>query len=67
MDNSKINLIIDTIKKKAAEKTNFEADDNFSPFDHSGGNYDDAWKLGTDDGEIYFARFLEQILNSKGE
>ncbi len=33
-------------------------DPDFCASDYSGGNYDDAYSLGCDDGEIYYAREL---------
>jgi hypothetical protein len=33
-------------------------DDDFSPCDYAGGNYDDAYYGGSDDGEALFARQL---------
>lgn len=54
--------VFNTIKAKAAEQTNFESDPSGRPCDWSGGNFDDAHSAGTDDGEIYFARYILKLI-----
>lgn len=55
--------VLEFVKAKAAEKTNYEADSDFSIYDASGGNFDEAHSLGIDDGEIYFARSILKMIN----
>lgn len=52
-----VNDIIPYLKSVAAQKA-YSDSENFNPCDHSGGNYDDAYNLGLDDGDILFARDL---------
>lgn len=40
---------------------------HFSPYDASGGNSDDAYSLGIDDGEILLARSLLREFFGEGE
>jgi len=51
------NNIKETLELYAKKKAAFD-DPSFSTFDYSGGNIDDAYSLGLDDGEISFAREL---------
>lgn len=55
----------DDLKSKliilAKQKTLFEKDSN--AFDASGGNYDDAYYLGCEDGEICLARKVLKAFN----
>ena len=43
--------LISLARKKATTEN-----DDFNAFDYSGGNYDDAYYLGAEDGEILLAR-----------
>ena len=54
--------MIKRLKALAAEETLFEGDGGSNPYDASGGNYDDAYSLGVDDGEISLAREILMIL-----
>jgi hypothetical protein len=59
--------IIDFLKG-IAERT--KQDDNFEDFDpcsFSGGNYDDAYYIGQDDGEVSLAREILERLNIRYE
>lgn len=44
-----------------AEKNACGDREDFNAYDYSGGNYDDAYEVGVDDGEIFLAR---QLLDS---
>lgn len=50
--------------KQLANQTAKSEDKDFSVYDWSGGNIDDAYSLGADEEEIYFAR---RILEMEGE
>ena len=59
---------IDKLKALASKQTNDEratarGEEYFNVMDDSGGNFDDAYSMGTDDGEIYMAR---QVLDDIG-
>lgn len=58
--------IVELIEKTAGQKTSLDCDD-FSVYDYSGGNIDDAYSIGTVHGEIIFARELRQLLNEADE
>lgn len=51
--------LIALIRERAADKMHME--DSFDPGD--GGNYDDAYYMGSDDGEIAFARELLRLID----
>jgi hypothetical protein len=51
-------MIQDTAKKDTYD----EIDENFVPYDYFGGNMDDAYDGGLQDGEILFARSLLGML-----
>jgi len=55
--------LIALINAKAAEKARGD-NDEFNAMDWSGGNFDDAYSIGTDDGEIFFARQLKALLDT---
>ena len=42
-------------------------DDDFNIYDGCGGNYDDAYSGGCDDGEILLARYILQTYNKEEE
>lgn len=48
---------IAALKKKARRETLYEGeDDDNNIYDYCGGNYDDAYQFGLDDGEAFGAR-----------
>lgn len=47
--------LIEKLKKLAATEAACD-DDEFNPYDVSGGNFDDAYYAGSTDGEILLAR-----------
>lgn len=50
---------IAALKKKARRETLHEGDaDDLTIYDYCGGNYDDAYQLGLDDGEAFEARAI---------
>jgi hypothetical protein len=51
---NELKLYLETLAKKIA----WYDDEDFSPSDYAGGNYDDAYSGGCDDGEINLAREL---------
>lgn len=57
------------LKDKASDKTNAEAYCELNEFynadDASGGNFDDAYQFGCDDGEIMLARNILDMLRQK--
>ena len=55
--------LIEKLKKLAQKKVLGEGEEDFNPMDASGGNFDDAYDMGIDDGEIWLAR---EILNKMG-
>ena len=55
--------VIDKLKKISEKETLFESGSNAC--DASGGNYDDAYSLGIDDGEIALAREILTLLGIK--
>lgn len=55
--------LIQLIKSKAAERTNFEQNLDFNAAEYSGFNFDSAHYNGCDDGEIVFARRLLKELD----
>ena len=55
---------IERLKKAARRETWDEGEDGgFNPYDFSGGNFDDAYQGGQDDGETHLAR---EILSALG-
>ena len=56
---------LELIRKVAAQKVSAE-DENFNVMDYSGGNFEDAFNLGFEFGEISMARvLLDLIVNSQ--
>ena len=49
--------IEELLKGIAAKKVKSDEDD-FNVFDYSGGNYDDAYSIGVESGEVWLARKL---------
>ena len=59
--------VIKLIKKTANQEAptdgyDFESGQYFNPMDASGGNFDDAFELGEEEGAIHFARRLLNII-----
>jgi len=63
LSNAKLAKILELIEKKSQLKTMSDSHPDSNVFDISGGNYDDAYGLGVDDGEISFARELQNIVD----
>ena len=57
-----IDKVIHLIKHHASFELR-QDDDDFNPYDYSGGNFDDAFQMGVSDGYILFAQELLRILN----
>lgn len=59
--------LIERIKSEAASKSVYddEDDDDYNPYDASGGNFDDAFSNGIDEGFIMFARVLMDIIKTE--
>ena len=47
--------VIEYLRKLSKHKTRPEKYDDWNPYDASGGNSDDAYEMGTEDGEINLA------------
>ena len=47
---------------RAKVENGYEGDDNFNPYDYSGGNYDDCYQLGLDHADADAAREILSIL-----
>lgn len=43
---------------KTAKLCTSASEEDFNVYDSSGGNFDDAYQIGIDDGEIYLARHI---------
>lgn len=50
-------MIKEYLQKLASEKLSSE-DEEFNPQDYCGGNFDDAWSMGQDEGFVLCARAL---------
>ena len=53
--------MIEKLKKLAATEAACD-DEDFNPYDVSGGNFDDAYYAGSNDGEILLARSILEDL-----
>ncbi len=53
--------LIDAINEYAGEELSSD-DEDFNPMDYSGGNFDDAFNMGIDEGYRMFARYLQSLL-----
>lgn len=60
--NQNIAKVIELIEAKSLKEKGSD-DEDFSINDCAGGNIDDAYFLGFDDGQISFARALKETLN----
>jgi hypothetical protein len=59
---------LETFIKLKSNKKSRSQDEDFNVYDWSGGNIDDAFSLGMDDGEIFFAReILKKIQELKSK
>lgn len=56
--------LIDKIREIASSDISADEDD-FMVNDYAGGNIDDAYNIGVDHGEVYFARRLLIIIESE--
>ena len=56
-DEEKLKILLELIEKKAKESSFYE-DPESDLYSCSGGNIDDAFSIGSDDGEICFAKKL---------
>lgn len=63
MTKAELILLLQTAAKR---KTWDEAED-FNPCDFSGGNFDDAYFGGTEDGETHLARMVLEFLETEKE
>ena len=52
---------------RAAVEDGYEADDNFNPYDYSGGNFDDCYRLGMEHAAADAAREILSLLTQKIE
>lgn len=52
-----IELLIKEIKQKAEQEAKFD-NEGFNAYDWSGGNFDDAYSIGIEDGEVSICRRL---------
>ena len=52
------------IAREASKEMRIDSDD-FNPADYAGGNFDDAWMSGMQDGHIEFACALQQIIDGE--
>lgn len=66
MDNEKLEQLKIKLQKIAAQKCPSD-DPEFNAYDYSGGNYDDAYALGYDAGEIHCASCILGVLNGEIE
>jgi hypothetical protein len=57
---------IEKFKKLAKQETSQEyCEDDWNPYEISGGNFDDAYYLGCKDSDIYNARFILNLFGIK--
>ena len=59
----KLKEIKNILIEHAKRKTWTEDDDDFNPMDNSGGNFDDAYYGGCEDGKTELARDIIKIIN----
>lgn len=53
--------------KRASVENGYEADDNFNPYNYSGGNFDDCYQLGMEHADADAAREILDILGDAVE
>lgn len=61
-----VEKLIERIRNIASEKVVGDEDD-FNPQDYCGGNFDDAFQMGVETGEVWFARELLSIIEKGGD
>ena len=57
----------EALVKRAAVENGYEADDDFNPYDYSGGNFDDCYRLGLEHADADAAREILSLLTQKIE
>ena len=57
----------EALVKRAAVENDYESDDAFNPYDYSGGNFDDCYRLGLEDADADAAREILGILGDAVE
>lgn len=57
----------EALVKRAAVENGYEADDDFNPYDYSGGNFDDCYQLGMEHADADAAREILDILGDAVE
>ena len=62
INTEKLAKLIALIEKTAEYDTHTDDNEDFNPMDNSGGNFDDCYQMGCEDGEINFARELIAII-----
>jgi hypothetical protein len=60
----KIDALIQLIEKEANRETFYDDNEYGDIYDASGGNADDAYSIGEEDGKTYFARELRSFLKN---
>lgn len=55
--------LVDRILENAKREISRDVD-GFNAYDYSGGNFDDAWEGGFNDGEISLSQELEEFLSN---
>jgi hypothetical protein len=59
--------VIEYLRKLSKHKTRPERWEDWNAYDGSGGNVDDAYQMGTEDGEISLAKTMINALDSGAE
>ena len=59
--------IMNKIREIASKQTDIETDEYFNIYDACGGNFDDAYYIGIQEGQIIFARQLLSMMESNNE
>ncbi|MGL4585302.1 MAG: hypothetical protein ACRCVU_20285 [Flavobacterium sp.] len=54
----------EALVKRASVENGYEADDDFNPYDYSGGNFDDCYQLGMEHADADAAREILSILGN---
>ena len=57
----------EVLVKRAAVQNGYESDDAFNPYDYSGGNFDDCYRLGLEHADADAAREILGILGDAVE
>ena len=53
------------IDETASKEASYQIPGEVTIYDLSGGNYDDAYSIGLEDGEIWFAQRLKKVLDKR--